>query len=566
MLENYPMDNIINNECDQEYFSGKYTTLKSNEILGSVDARDEWTENKKPEEVFIHIKSYKAFIEKSTLFLFGRRGTGKTSIIRMLCYEIEENKLKDYHYCSLIDSEKAYSDLSIQIQFGPYLELEFKDLANELKDKWLWIIEVSAMQTIIKKDQISINENNDLMAIQSFLESENISPLTKRRKKDVLNPMKKLSELIAIEFSKISNPKIQLGAAIYNLTSRCFTADYATACRALYNYLEQKAATCLVIIDSIEPYSSDSIVFKALTTSLIETSLDLYSDNNKHSVICKVAFPSEMEPHIKPLNISKTDPKTVFIRWGYGNLVSMLAKRYLKLTTKTHDKNKYNKYDNPYEARKYLYQFMPEQMKTKVIDRFDTLSNIIRHTQKEPRQVLYLMNTILTLAKNNKISFERLDEKTISTGIHARLDMPVRSVTDMYSHIYPECLKIITSILVDKKNIMSMAELDKYLPSASNVVIGRLANYEVKRLLFEVGVIGTIKTKSNIEYNKQIIESLFEYQVKGILPYNESSQIVIHPMFYNSLQTKVSLNNFIYPVPGEDVEKEVLKELGIKII
>ena len=560
------MNDLIRDEWTQEYFNGNYSNLKSDEILGNVDARDEWGSNKKPEEVFIHIKSYKSFIKKSTLFLYGRRGTGKTALIRMLCYEIEENKIKDYQYCSLIDSETSYSNLSVQIQLGPYIKLEFKDLIIELKNKWLWVIETSAMQTIIKKHHKLIDKNNDLKAIISFLESESISPLSKRRKNDVLNPMKRLSEIIAEEFGKISDDKIQIGVALYKLTRRCFSSDYRTAQRSLYNFLIKNKETCLVIIDSIEPYSSDNVVFKALTASLIETSLDLHAENNNYGVLCKTAFPAEMEPHIKPLNPGKADPKSVFIRWGYADLVSMLAKRYLKLTTKTHNKKEYEKYEDPLKARQYLYQFMPSQMRTKVINDFDTLANIIRHTQKKPRQILYLMNTILTLAKSKNISFSELDEETISSGIHARLDMPVKSVTDMYSHIYPECLKIIYSILVDKENIMSMAELDQYLPSASNVVGGRLANYEVKRLLFEVGVLGTVRRKSNFEKNKQILESLFEYQVKGLLPYNERSRIAVHPMFYTNLQTKVSLNQFIYPVPGEETETEVLKELGINLL
>ena len=550
----------------QEFFNGNYSTLKSEEILGNIDARDEWGSNKRPEEVFIHTKSYEAFLSTSALFLFGRRGTGKTALIRMLCHEIEESKIKNYQYCSLIDSETSYSSLSVQVQHGPYSELDYKDLTIELKDKWLWVIETNAMQTVIKKNKDKISENKNLQSILSYLETEKLSPLSKKSNRRSSNPMKKLSELIAEEFSKITDPRIQVGSAIFNLTQRCFSSDFVSARECLYDFLENSKSTCLVVIDSIEPYPAGSTVFKALTASLIEVALELHSDFDKYGILCKAAFPSEMEPHFKPLNAGKADPKSVFIRWGYGNLVSMLAKRYLKLITETHDAKEYKKYDDPYQARDYLYQFMPRFMTTKVLTKFDTLANIIRHTQKKPRQILYLMNTILTLAKSKNIRYEQLDEETINAGIHARLDMPVRSVTDMYSHIYPDCLKIINSILVDKKNIMSMAELDKYLYSAQNVVDGRLANFEIKRLLFEVGVIGTIRKRSNFEDNKQILETLYEYQIKGILPYNESSVVAIHPMFYANLQTKVLLNEFLYPVPGEDVESAIIAEMGINLV
>ena len=133
----------------KEYFNGNLSSLTTEEIIGNVDAKREWIENRHQEKLFININSYDAFTRKSTLFLFGRRGTGKTALIKMMCYEIDEKILKTYKYYSLIDSEQAYSDLSVQVSLSPLSQLDLKDLTIQLKTKWLWIIETAAMQQIL---------------------------------------------------------------------------------------------------------------------------------------------------------------------------------------------------------------------------------------------------------------------------------------------------------------------------------------------------------------------------------------------------------------------------------
>ena len=256
-----------------------------------------------------------------------------------------------------------------------------------------------------------------------------------------------------------------------------------------------------------------------------------------------------------------------------GRNASAASKRvrdYVELHAKKIKENindaEYKELDDPYIARNFLYEYLPRTMKTKVLDEFDTIANIIRHTQKKPRQVIYLVNTILTIAKNNGFSFKSIDEGTINDGIHARLDVPVKSTTDMYSLIYQKCLDITNAVLVDKNNIMSMSELDSFLKSAHNIAGKSVFPYEIKRMLFEIGAIGTVRKRMNYKENKQIVEVLYEYQIKNMLPYNEQSVIAVHPMFYTRLHIKVSNTEFIYPVPGEEVETTILKELNITLI
>ena len=550
----------------KEYFNGNLSSLTTEEIIGNVDAKREWIENRHQEKLFININSYDAFTRKSTLFLFGRRGTGKTALIKMMCYEIDEKILKTYKYYSLIDSEQAYSDLSVQVSLSPLSQLDLKDLTIQLKTKWLWIIETAAMQQILTNNYDKIGTNNDLKAINSYLLAQGLLVEdVDCRKYEVIDPIKRLVESIVGEFAKISDKYFQVGTAIFKLSQIYFCSDFTTARKSLYNYLKNEKSFCVVIVDSIEPYEANDKNFKALTSALMEAALSL-DNNSDYGVVCKAAFPSEIEPHMATLNISKSEPRSIFIRWGYGNLVSLLAKRYLNLIKENINDAEYKELDDPYIARNFLYEYLPRTMKTKVLDEFDTIANIIRHTQKKPRQVIYLVNTILTIAKNNGFSFKSIDEGTINDGIHARLDVPVKSTTDMYSLIYPKCLDITNAVLVDKNNIMSMSELDSFLKSAHNIAGKSVFPYEIKRMLFEIGAIGTVRKRMNYKENKQIVEVLYEYQIKNMLPYNEQSVIAVHPMFYTRLHIKVSNTEFIYPVPGEEVETTILKELNITLI
>src|SRR5215207_3218009 len=67
-------------------------------IFGEEDAAIEWEHNLKPEQIFAPIASYEEFASRGALFLFGRRGTGKTALLHMLTHHINNGGTASKHY------------------------------------------------------------------------------------------------------------------------------------------------------------------------------------------------------------------------------------------------------------------------------------------------------------------------------------------------------------------------------------------------------------------------------------------------------------------------------------
>jgi len=168
------MENIDNDHDFQIGISNliqQYITPKS--FFGEEDAAIEWGEN--PENsanTFFHTKSYQSFQNEGALFLFGRRGTGKTAIMRMFDYEIKNNKISDYCCSYVVNQEDAYNDLAIQLRGSPLADLPENELAHFLIKKWHWVLMSSAMISVYRKYSEVDSENENLININKFLISE----------------------------------------------------------------------------------------------------------------------------------------------------------------------------------------------------------------------------------------------------------------------------------------------------------------------------------------------------------------------------------------------------------
>src|SRR6185503_8772440 len=80
---------------------------------------------------------------------------------------------------------------------------------------------------------------------------------------------------------------------------------------------------------------------------------------------------------------------------------------------------------------------------------FDTLAYIIRHTQRTPRQVITLMNGILTYAKSNgwTVGTAMTDKQVIIKGIHRYLGHLVNDSIDMHRSMYDRLDQIVQGTL-----------------------------------------------------------------------------------------------------------------------
>lgn len=530
--------------------------LTPNQYIGEVDAITEWNDDIQPEKLFVHTESYKTATRNNTLFIVGRRGTGKTAIMQMLNYEIKKKTLKNYNYCQIINQDDSYHELSTQIRYSTLSDAPFEELVHILKKKWLWIFKVSAMYSVFEdKDVSAVNKKK----ITDYLVSNGI--LNGEFNKS-LKPFKFVTDVLASELSKIDYTPAKVGGAIYNVGKTLFSTSFEEAEIELYQYLTSSRKKCLVLVDSIDRFRLRDNISQSVLAGLIQAILDMY--NGKDNFICiKAALPSEIYPHIITLNWGKIEDKLHIILWSYKDLVILLAKRFYKsiIDRNVTDKS-LRELDIFKNAQSFLYSYFPETVMTHSNIEFDTLSYIVSHTQKKPRQIIFLVNTILTFAEKAGVDFKSIPDHIVRDGIHVKLDTLVKETLQMYEQIYPNAEEIVMRALSESEIYFDYSELDRKLKEVNSLLESdgiKIRKEDVKRLLLESGTVGIARELHKLANRKSIRIAMFEYQVKGNLVLNNSMLCVIHPMFFQELHATADMDTYIHPVPADECEIEIIE-------
>jgi hypothetical protein len=530
-------------------------------FFGEEEAKFEWEQPEVSAEVFLHTSSFDHFKKDECLFLFGRRGTGKTAIVRMLDWEINEELNKEFKYSYIIDQEEAYNELAIQMRGSPIGELPNTELVHFLKKKWKWLIITSAMIGVVKKNTEKIENDDNLIIIAKYLREMS---LLDQRHYSLETIWRRLTDVIEDNLHKIEYSPIKLGLAIANIAKSIFSEDYQHAESALQNFLSREKSSCLVLIDSIEQYRLNDKISSAVITSLIETVRLIYGKKLSRRILAKAAFPSEIYPKLTVVNRGKVEAKNLFILWRYKDLVSLVAKRHYQKFYKGTNKKQLANLDEYTFARRWLSTYLPEKIVTGQGVTFDTISYIIRHTQKKPRQVIQIFNILQTFAHQEQVTVKTSPEGFINKCVHARLDILVAGALDIMQQTYDASEEITRKVLNRAPSIFLGTQLYEFIKEVS--AIRKQANYttdDIAEILLQTGVIGIECDRHKLRNNAELVEGLFEYQIKNTLRVDKNTRIVVHPMFYQELHAVIDTTKFVYPMPIEDEEKDVLEEEGI---
>jgi len=536
-------------------------------FLGEASAQAEWGHKQKPIEVFLPTASYEAFKGPYSIYLFGRRGTGKTAMINMLAHEVRLGNTSDYSHAWVVDEEAAYNKLATSVRTSALSNLPFYELVHELAEKWVWVLTVSAMLAVIRDRYKEISSDRNLAAIASYLRDEEQIGADPGGFQLKTSALRRLITVLIEELGGADYRDAKLVSALFKIGKRLFTANFAEAKEALYYTLHESNDCSLVLVDSIEFYDVHDAIQRATTTSLIEAAKRIYESRPTQHISVKIALPSELYPHLSSLNKEKTEGKNIFILWRYRDLVQFFAKRYCQCLKERDYAVSCKDIDSYEVAQEFLYKHISQTVRTHGNIEFDTLSYIIEHTMKKPRQLMTIGNVILTLAKRRDIDFGKLSPELVVEGLHARLDILVDGCLDMYDHIWKDASRVAKRTLSQAPSYFDASTLDIMLKESSSLR-GELdmSHEDAKRLFLECGIIGIARDRHNLpDPRKSLLESLFEYQIKDTLSITNRTQCVIHPMFYEELQIDEDLDVFVYPRPAEDEEKEALSKVGIML-
>jgi hypothetical protein len=546
-------------------------------LMGEADATAEWGDTGRGHAVFLHTPSYDAVKRPNTLFIFGRRGTGKTAVLRMLQYEVRHGTGDAAYLGSwVVDQVSAFTELGIMLRSGPFASLPDHELEHVAAMQWGWLATVAAMcGTLWQAERGQAGKipdpmkgcATDLAAIRRYLASERIFEATGELTlaKDPLRALADMVlEVVDGDLGEMlpTEGKYVAGAvrAVAKLTRKLREPKRADAEDALFRIVRSTGRVPLVLVDSVDEYLLTDNVSRAVTAGLIRTALESYTRPGLR-VFVKCAFPSEIYPHLRLYNPEKVAQSSCFILWHHRDLVSLVAKRYRYYTLAAArdgagEVEDDTSLDDPKAAEDFLESFLPAEVTLESGVRFATMSYVLRHTQKKPRQVIALFNAILSLAKLRGLApAAELTEEIVVKGIRSHLGAIAEGVYQVYELVYPEATRIVTGTLNRRPATFRGADLDLFIKDIS-AVRNRvsLTVEEVKGLLVESGIVGRVIRVSLVKGKRRckVAQALFQYQMPTRMPMGHTDLLAIHPLFYEQFATEATDDVFVYPVAGDE--------------
>ncbi len=547
--------------------------------LGKVDAIKEWKDNPKGAyRRFLHTQSYCDFIDEDALILLGRTGTGKTSILRCICENVNQRKIDSY-------------DMAITAQFDEILE-NLIDTVDDFNSPVInmqlvkiisFYINCYVMKALLDKGYVNKNS-----AIYSYIKNKHLYDLGDDRFshsgidriRAMINASKNMSGKVGQVASNITT--------IMDIVNAFMNNGYEEAYREVVSVLRDNKI--LVLIDTVDEYDLRDEKVVICVKALIATCFEYYNNTSANHIYVKISIPSEIHTHLIEQLPGKQQGNTVVIQWTNNDLIKMIAIRLLdycneKKSTLVKFKNQY-KYEDFYDdnasssknAKKMLYEMLPETCPTSLEFSFDTLAYCIRHTLKKPRELMTIFNYFLAKIYEVKDFHYFIEHPSeIRNMIHSTQEEMIASALSMYTKTYQEIKDACEIVLQGRKYYFQGKELEDKLKEAA---VNRKGYdvIDIKRILLESGLVGKIndisqvyvkedEDSSNKRYTLQnsirIIKAKFEYQVKGRLSLNKTDFYVLHPMCYEHFECRVGSQTLVYPDEFAD-DVEIMKTVRLK--
>lgn len=543
--------------------------------LGAGMAEKEWQDdpnlaNKK----FLHIDAYHKFLDEDTLILLGRTGTGKTSILRSIEYNISNNICDDYTHVILDDFAELFNVL---------LNQSVNESEVTTMTQMETIIDTSVVTMVMIHMVNKYNDSEELKKVKSYLKDNNLYSENKKKNflKKVLHSFRTDSE------GKVAEVRNSV-ADIYGFIKNILSTDYNEAKDELIAFLADKKV--LVLFDSLNHYNICEKDEVLAVKALISTCFNYYINNATTHIYLKIALPSEVHTRILDSLPGKQQGNTVLIQWKYKELISFVALRFFFWLKDTKSKKyKLNlsfsndfdfddfflSNDCAYEKSKELFKnFLPETCPTCFIFEFDTMSYCIRHTLKKPRELLMIFNALIeeVIAQKN-IQYFIDNPHQIKNSVHSTQELMVKSALSMYETSYPGINQACFVVLDSCKFVFNLSNIQNKLKEAEQQNSCEIYDKkDILRVLFESGLVGVVNEIRHINKPSQIFKTEepfdfiianFEYQIKGKITPTQNDQYVIHPMCYEYFRCLVDNCSMVYPdrfADEEDIISTILKQ------
>lgn len=391
-------------------------TLSDDELrLGEADA---YRELDLP-QVFQPIPQYLDIADPHYLFLFGRRGAGKSAIARML--ETLPAQRRSWGYRASIPGEwrtyGGYQQIVDEMarSSGP------AHVQEVVKRLWAWVVRTKAMQVVVELAKES----------KGKLDSETTTMLTYlaslSRVRPQLHSQSPIGQLLQVVFSEASHAPDGIESYLTNLSSK---PEYLSALAALAR--KTRSERLLLVFDSLDSYRIFEQPMIEGIRGVVAAMVEFAADPLSRGIDVKLFLPTEIMDYVVAQFPHKSLDSAVFLRWFGADSIAMLARRYLRVVDQHQVVSEaqlktlrasvtmaeVNK-DGRHLRQDFWYgtRFLPEKIRNRQGEWEDCLGYMFRHTFRRPRDLIAQLQSVAFRARDHG-HFPYCTAEDVIEGVH----------------------------------------------------------------------------------------------------------------------------------------------------
>lgn len=331
------------------------------------------------------------------------------------------------------------------------------------------------------------------------------------------------------ELSDYVNPVIFSNIGADNAGTAMTSEKFADGIK---EFLSQHKRTAIITFDSLEQYKFNDAESQ-FRGGLFRCVGKLMSQQNT-PVSVKLCLPAELYPLLKKQfsNPDKDLPNPQFLHWNSRELMRIATHR-LRVFLEIYKPEEYKKIASlKLNSREDLQTFWGGYLPKKIVNASgheeDSFMYILRHTQMLPRQVILILNSILSESRTLE-SGEPADAEVIRAEVRKKESVFRDTIFSMFRTQYPKIDDVCKESFSGMSRVITSGELQtihtqKALRLMKEMGLGHYSEFQ--RMLLSIGALGIVETAEETDV---YTVGRFEFNTGHELP--NAALYCVHPIF-----------------------------------
>jgi hypothetical protein len=313
---------------------------------------------------------------------------------------------------------------------------------------------------------------------------------------------------------------------------------------------------------------------------VLEAIIAFLADPRFEGISLKFFIPAEIYDRVFSGFPGKVQSRSVFLRWRSADLISMLAKRYLRILDRTEAlshqeaenlrssvERAYRSHDGRHLKHEFWYdtKFLPQRITNRRGIEEDCLAYMFRHTHMRPRDLITQMQHIIDEARSRQ-EFPTVSSQSVIAGVHndeGLLQILGDSLITHEGRLSEKLVSSARSVFFQRPRIMTTRDLRWF--SQELYSLQPLASIDpgdfLEQLLF-CGAIGRVENEKPRKDRAELYcKAKFEYLMQGNLPLADRFLYCVHPVMGDVFHMSSPQDRgVIYPMPESEEESWFLSD------